>query len=389
MVKGLYRLEGRVCRNILKIIICFIVTWGGHGAMVAQGEVIDAGNIGRLESMSRVEFEAFVDQAGIIENGWFVMSDYPVKQGVLFALTNRNSEVVIWNEQSNAVSRYHVTGADGLPSSVIDMRFIENSSDFISLHSDGSRNYIAYLSTGDVEVIDELPLQEAIPQMVWGYIDAAFPPASYYTYVEMLAEQPYTLSFSIGPIGHITRIDRGSPDGPPIVGKIPSPHADPEAIIRIGRIAPPLAITVTEDGRVKRWHMETGEITAEVQVENALPIYGQINAGGDRYLVWRDPMSQALHLLDFETGEDRVVVALNGTYIPFIFLTTGADVIIGVDVDDEPVVVAWDVATGQQYHLGTYRQCNRPPDMARLSEDGTTLVIACDTGLDIWRVTNG
>jgi hypothetical protein len=60
-----------------------------------------------------------------------------------------------------------------------------------------------------------------------------------------------------------------------------------------------------------------------------------------------------------------------------------------VDVDDEPVVVAWDVATGQQYHLGTYRQCNRPPDMARLSEDGTTLVIACDTGLDIWRVTNG
>jgi hypothetical protein len=50
-------------------------------------------------------------------------------------------------------------------------------------------------------------------------------------------------------------------------------------------------------------------------------------------------------------------------------------------------VVAWDVKTGERTILGEYRECNRPqPDMTRLSEDGTTLVIGCDTGLDIWRI---
>jgi hypothetical protein len=27
------------------------------------------------------------------------------------------------------------------------------------------------------------------------------------------------------------------------------------------------------------------------------------------------------------------------------------------------------------------------PDMARLSVDGATLVIGCDTGIEIWRIT--
>ena len=65
-----------------------------------------------------------------------------------------------------------------------------------------------------------------------------------------------------------------------------------------------------------------------------------------------------------------------------------ADVLeaLGVNIDLEPVVVAWDVASGKQTQLGTYRECSRTPDMVQVSEDGTTLVIGCDTGLDVWRI---
>ncbi|MFW5691150.1 MAG: hypothetical protein ACOCXZ_01505 [Chloroflexota bacterium] len=50
-------------------------------------------------------------------------------------------------------------------------------------------------------------------------------------------------------------------------------------------------------------------------------------------------------------------------------------------------MIAWIVETGERIDLGTYRECSRQPDMVRLSTDGTTLVIGCDTGLDVWRVS--
>ena len=90
--------------------------------------------------------------------------------------------------------------------------------------------------------------------------------------------------------------------------------------------------------------------------------------------------------MDFETGEDRAVAPLEGQYVQWFFVTDAADVIIAVNINLEPVVVAWDSATGERFDLGSYRQCNRVPDKARLSLDGKTLVIGCDTGLDIWRI---
>src|SRR5690606_23293715 len=103
---------------------------------------------------------------------------------------------------------------------------------------------------------------------------------------------------------------------------------------------------------------------AAAQVDE-IPIYGYAAGAGDN-LLWRDPASADLHVLDFASGEDRAVVELAGAYIPFIFLSPQADVILGVDVNDEPVVVAWDVETATYHSLGLYRQCQRPPDMVRL-----------------------
>jgi hypothetical protein len=81
------------------------------------------------------------------------------------------------------------------------------------------------------------------------------------------------------------------------------------------------------------------------------------------------------------------VAALGGDYVQWFFLTPAADVILAVNRDFDPVVLAWAVDSGRALDLGPYRPCTRPqPDMARLSADGTTLVIGCDTGLDIWRV---
>ena len=70
----------------------------------------------------------------------------------------------------------------------------------------------------------------------------------------------------------------------------------------------------------------------------------------------------------------------------YLLLNSSASVIIGINVDLKPVVVAWNVVTGERIELGEYRSCDRQPDMVRLSVDDTTLVIGCDTGMDIWRV---
>src|SRR5262249_35736695 len=146
------------------------------------------------------------------------------------------------------------------------------------------------------------------------------------------------------------------------------------------------AITATHDALLKRWNLETGEVTATAQLDT-LPGAGQVNADGSHF-VWIDQAFQSLHLLDFGSGQDRVVASLGGTYIPYLLLSLAADVIIGVNVNQESNIVAWDVTSGERIGPGHYRSCNRQPDMARLSKDGRTLAVGCDTGLDIWRMSD-
>ncbi len=357
MMKALYRLERRVCRNVLGIAVGLLMfsLSSVASAQNARPPVIDAGNIERLQSVSRIDFDSQATDYGVTyRNGRFALR----ADGQRVALADVQGEIYILDEAGLVDGVYSVRGEDGMQAGWLEMAFGPDNS-IASIHTDGDHFFVAAFDY-ETDALQVTKLSETLLDVWWG--DSS-----------LLLETQTAIS---------TLTDNRL---------MTASHAfkqDTESVIRIGRIAPPLAVTVTEDGRVRRWNMETGEVTAEVRVEDALPIYGQVNAGGDRYLAWRDPMSEALHLLDFETGEDRIIAELNGTYIPFIFLTANADVIIGVYVDDEPVVVAWDVATGEKHVLGEYRSCNRALDMARLSRDGTTLVIGCDTGLDIWRVSD-
>jgi hypothetical protein len=73
-------------------------------------------------------------------------------------------------------------------------------------------------------------------------------------------------------------------------------------------------------------------------------------------------------------------------YIPFLFVTPDAELVIGVHVDDEPVIVTWSLRSGLREVIGPYRHCGRPPDMVVLSENGRSLVIGCDLGIEIWQI---
>lgn len=390
----------------MRILLIAIVVIGLIGVGIAgaqedvEAEVISAGNVARLGSVSRIEFADLPEEAGEVENGWFAISqnlrNIPQRYDseYIFALLSPQTGVTLTDDKGNFIGTSTVVGQDGLLAMPFDVSFSAGRGYPIltSIVSDGNEYKIAlnWLGSNESAVIDFPPARIDTPLKIWSlHLDEAFSQLMWSIWLEVAPANsqtsPYVITTDVV-MAEPSEFDLVSSDYMPKIMNIPS--SDPESVIRIGRIEPPLAVTVTEDGRVKRWNMETGEVTAEVQIDPAegLPIYGAVNAGGEEYLVWRDPASNALHLLNFQTGEDRVVVQLDGLYMPFIFLSSAADVIIGVNVDDAPVVVAWDVATGERYDLGEYRECSRPPDMARLSQDGTTLVIGCDTGLDIWRV---
>ncbi|GAB4508664.1 MAG: hypothetical protein OHK0046_01740 [Anaerolineae bacterium] len=164
-----------------------------------------------------------------------------------------------------------------------------------------------------------------------------------------------------------------------------APAADAEALVRIGRIMPPYVVTASPEGAVKLWNLQADDVIAQAVVDNAPAVFGQINSAAT-HLIWRDPMSAALYLLDFTAEKNLQVVALNGNYVQYFLLSAAADLGFAVHVEDDPVLVAWNTETGRRYDLGDYRACSRLPDMARMSPDGTTLVIGCDLGLEVWRI---
>jgi hypothetical protein len=166
-----------------------------------------------------------------------------------------------------------------------------------------------------------------------------------------------------------------------------APAQSTDAVVRVGRIPAPYALTSTFVGEVTLWNWVTGESLYTLNNNTEQPsVFGNINASTTQF-VWRDNANETLYLLNFMDGTNEIIDALNGDYAQWYFLSTNADVIFAVNLGFLPNVVAWNVQNRERIELGNYRTCERPqPDMARLSTDGTTLVIGCDTGLDIWRI---
>lgn len=337
---------------------------------------ITADNIGQLRSVQHVDFADSTSEAGTVENGWFAIDP----QGKHMAAMNRAGDVVVWDDAGNMVDKYNIPGSDNLLSTVQDIAFRVDFQQVVSVHMDGTGYYVAYRNYETHELEYFRFTSADVPLRIWdsGNTWLEVSPADYLRtrFVRELLPQPSEIlrTNAVLESTEYRELDSG-------------PENDPDAFFRIGRMRLPYALTSTQNFFIKRWNLETDEVTATSQLD-ALPGVGQITPDG-RYFAWRDDAAKAIHLLDFDTGIDKVIAPLNGSYIPYLLLNSSADVIIGVNVDLKPVVVAWNVATGERTELGEYRSCERQPDMVRLSIDNTTLVIGCDTGLDIWRVSTG
>ncbi len=338
--------------KLISLALCAVLAQSGESVY----EPISADNIARLQSAASIAFDDLPDAAGEIVNGRFIVNT----DGTRFGVVNRANAVVALSDSGELVGLCSVTGRDGLPATFIEGVFGARENVIVSLHTDGPASY--YVSRCDAASGE---------QITWSFPQPL---------AEVWADSNTIWASDL--TGGVVHIDA---EGRVSTLTVPSPDTDPSSAIRIGRIAPPLAVSVTNSGLVKRWDLENGAVTAAFQVETGLPIYGHLSSDG-RYLVWRDPPSTALYVLDFAVGTNVVVTQLNGAYIPFVFVTPAGDAVVGVQIDDQPVVSAWEVASGVRHNLGQFRACGRPPDMARLSADGTALIIGCDTGIDVWRV---
>jgi len=357
---------------IVLVLVCFSLAYSTSAQDASS--VITAENIHQLHSVNHINFADWQSQAGKIENGWFTMN----ADGSRLAVLNRVGGVVIGDDKGQVIDHYSIPGSDNLPTSVLDVAFRMNNSAVVSAHVEGGAYYVAYRNY-DAHQTEYFRFDTAdVPLRIWetGSVWLEVSPADYTRgrYVQNLTPA----------VSNTLRTNAILPSD--ALHELPSgPENDPDAFLRIGRIDAPFAITVTQSFLVKRWNLQTGEVTSTAQL-NELPGAGALSTDG-RYFAWRDGQSKNLHLLDFESGKDRLITSLQGSYIPFLLLNSSASVIIGINVALKPVVVAWDTTTGEQVDLGEYRSCDRQPDMVRLSHDSTTLVIGCNQGLDIWRVS--
>lgn len=375
----------------LVILFVFILTSGAIAQEDIAYPIITSDNILQLESVHQLSFETDLftstqDQSGEnsqfianIQIGWFVYSSH-LRRFLLI---------------DNMNNLYPVFDIGETVFSLDEMNIIDAVS-----FGDGFFAILSALPTGFSVRYDNLQLEDGTSYIV-NLTSSMMPSALWitcpetgledeigcYASVEAFQDDETVIltmpSFNVA-IGSSFSIDTSEIE---LEQRPYLPASDTDAVVRIGRIPLPYVVTSSLDGIVKLWNLDTDEVVYEVDNGTGEPsVFGNINADAT-HLVWRDNANQTLYLLNFETGENREIAPLNGDYAQWYFLTNDASAIIAVNLGGEPNVVVWDTATGERTDLGNYRDCERPqPDMVRLTEDGSTLIIGCDTGLDIWRV---
>lgn len=345
----------------LVIIALFLISVSGFAQDNPTPPPISAENFLNLQSVAHIDFDDFDSD---FDSGWFALDN----NGLRYALSDVTGRVYVVHEDGSIEFSFTVLDdGNAYPGSLVDADFGVHTI-LYTVHVIDNQVYLGSIQT-------EL---SGIPQSIWvndTEMGGRF-------FIEILPVDTnidaQILAFRINSMEAGFYLEDTFPY---------APAQDTEAVVRIGRIRPPYAVTSSENGIVKLWNIETGTVLHTVDNGTGqAAVFGNINADAT-HLVWRDQDSNALYLLNFETGENRFVDNLDGAYVQWFFLSSDASVIIAINYDFAPDVVVWDVETGERTDLGEYRHCNRPqPDMARLSTDGTTLVTGCDTGLDIWRV---
>lgn len=353
-------------RGMLVVLLLFVIGVAAH-AQDAANPVISAGTITQLQPAVQIDY-ATVENAGSLESGWLRVSD----DGTYIVTVNRANDMLLWDTiTGDLLDVYAIPGADGTNTNMLDVAWHPDGASVHSLHTDGATYSVAAydVASGEVQIISTLTADDR-PVRVWPDADPAR------TWIEVMpldsSVVPYVMQLDVVTGRVMQQLDS-------------APEADPISDARIGRMPAPLAVTASVDGLAQLWNLESGEQLSAVQVDS-MPMFGHMNGASGRVLAWRDPMSEQLQLLDFTTGENTLIAPLNGDYLQALLITPSEDVIVGVNVNAEPVVVAWRTVDGERLSLGEYRNCTRTPDMVQISTDGTTLVIGCDTGLDVWRV---
>lgn len=353
------------------VIACVLATAMWTTAQDSNRVPITADNVDTLQSVLTIDFDPAPEGAGEIVSGWLRIhprGDYAIS-------INRDNDMLLWNLDDGSLANVYTVEGDGGTGNMMDIAWDDNGDMIHSLHTDGA-NYIAAAYTVETQALQTavIPVDDDMPVRIWP--DENDPN---YTWLEVMTQDPNQTPYVI----HLDLRD-----GTIAEQMVSAAEDDRDSQVRIGRMPAPLAVTAELDGTVFLWDLERNELLHTVQAES-MPMFGHINGSSGRTLAWRDTMSEQLGILDFETGESQVVAPLYGTYIQALLLTPSHDAIIGVNFDMIPTIAAWRVEDGTRVTLGEHRACSRTPDMVQISEDGSTLMMGCDTGFDVWRVVQG
>jgi hypothetical protein len=328
--------------------------------------IITIENIQHLQSVAQLDFAAIPAEFGTFDAGWFALSQY----GERVALVNAEGSFVMATITGDIDTIYSQTSSDDLPARAIDAVVSDTTpADDRVVFRDSRHYYVMYADSGTLTF-----QSENTPQTLWR--------DSEHLYLELIPPAILQLPNQFIPVDDP---NDARESGYLVIPYLPA--EDSEAVVRIGRVEPPYVVTSSATGVIRLWNIQEASLLVETHNGTGKPsVFGNINASAT-HLVWRDELSESLYLLDFMASKNRKIADLDGKYVQWFFLSADTSVILGVNMDFEPHIIAWDTTTGEKTILGEYRQCSRPqPDMARLSQDGTTLVIGCDTGLDFWRI---
>jgi len=343
-----------LCRRRLCPLLAIALSWLCILSARAQ-DVIGAQNIQQLRPAQRIDFAAL---PGEFELGWFAATD----DASQFLIVDKSRQLHLLGAQGDIEPWQVVQPPGDLHSTVVDARFHAGEPMVLTWQAAG-----AYLnSTRLPRGIEPVALHSFEGQAV----------------LEVRGQQgqQYFQAVEPGRAGGWRMSLRADLPALPGAG----------AAVRIGRIALPwLLLSSLQDSRLHVSYYGAGLLEPAMwdwHLPGGPAVAGAMNAPAGSHFAWVDASGERLNLLDIQTGNNKIVAALEGAYAQYMLLSADASSILAVHVDAQPVVVAWDSASGQRHLLGSYRSCRRIPDRIALSADGAALIIGCDSGLDIWRI---